>query len=361
MLVRPAAFRLSQTFLSRWRRTARDYDIHPLGDVDARNVRICPQLRASGYELLSRSGTAGDALLTSGRVNHALFSGISGDLTIQRATFRAGHPAAVGHVLLREFAKKKQGSMLFNAKKVRLVSDPLLADGSVVFSATHIQPTHYFDTLMTNDALGISLRSDRDRRTAFDGHDFCFPGNEVPGCDQSACANQLGASTIAVTSDDYFVVVGQSSPNAFSQRQWTPSGSGSADWKDVRQAADLQQFVQSFAKRELTEECGLAADDVAWLRIIGYGRLLHRGGLPQFFCLARLGCTFDRVRITRSERPLIDYHTHVNYRYQGSHHDAIRETMNELRANDGNLSSVLWWCFELLSRLPEADLEKAFD
>jgi hypothetical protein len=341
-----------------WYGTMRDYYIQPLAPVNVRKVEIPPALQASGYELLPRRSMAGDALLTSMRINRALFNGVSSELQVQKVSFRARHPAAVNHVLLREFTKKK-GKVLFNAKKVRLLSDPLLDDNDSLV-ATRVQPTHYFDTLVTNDALGVSLRSKNNRAKVFDGHDFCFPSNIIPECLHSMCANQIGTSTIAFTSDDYLVVVGQGDANAFSGRLWAPSGSGSADWADVGQFTDLQKFTQFSARRELVEECGLTTNDVAWLRTIGYGRLLHRGGLPQFFFLAKLNCTYNKIRITKAERPLIDYHKSMQYGSQLSRGEAIVAAMKELRKSDTFLSSVLWWCFELLSLLPEESVEESF-
>jgi hypothetical protein len=339
-----------------WYRAVRDYYIQPLAPIKPRDLSLSRRLQGSNYKLLPRRGVPEDALLTSIQINDALFRGVSSALKVQSETFRSRHSAPVRHVLLRE--RKNKGGVLFNGKKVRLLSDPLLDDnGSLI--PTHIQPTHYFDTLWTNDTIDISLRSHSDR-SEFDGRKFCFPDNEIPECSQSTCANQIGASTIAITSDDNLVVLGQSAANVFSKRKWAPSGSGSADWKDVGQFTDLQQFVKHFARRELVEECGLTIDDVAWLRIFAYGRLLDRGGLPQFFCLAKLNCAYDKVNITGSERRLIDYHKPVYYGGHASHSEAMRASIKELRKNEDLFSSVLWWSFELLSALPEDSLEKAF-
>lgn len=337
-----------------WYRGMREYYVRPLESVDTRKLQVSPLLLGSGYEIRRRAGRPGDALLTSRPVNEALFGGATAALSIARDGFRARHASAVSYLLLQEFVRSKR-QVLFNGKKIRLRSDPQL-DGDQRLAPVGIQPTHYFDTLITNDALGVSIRSRGDNERAFDGHDFCFPAAKVPGCQQSGCANQVGTSTLAVTSDNYLVITGQSGTNAFSQRLWAPSGSGSADWRDVGANSDLQTLVAAAARRELTEEAGLCPADVAWLRIIGYGRLLHRGGLPQFFCVSRLTCPLDRVRITRPERPLVDYHTKIYLSPDLARGDAVHAVMRELRANGAALSSALWWCLELLSGLAEEDL-----
>jgi hypothetical protein len=341
-----------------WYRAVRGYYVRPLAEVNVRKAKVSVPLLESGYEILPRRGYPGDALLTSALVNSALFNGASSALEIRKTTFRAKHPSTINYLLLQEFMQRKN-KVLFNGKKIRLRSDPLLASDTSL-RPTGIQPTHYFDTLTTNDALAVSVRVAGENSKVFDGNDFCFPANTIPGCNESRCANQFGTSTIAFTSDSYLVIVGQSATNAFSQRLWAPSGSGSADWKDVHGFTELQDLVKYSAKRELVEETGLSSNEVAWIRAIGYGRLLHRGGLPQFFCLAQLNCTLDKVRITRSERPLVDYHTQLHYKPQTSHRETVHALMRELRKNERMLSSALWWCLELLSHLPERDLDNAF-
>jgi hypothetical protein len=341
-----------------WYGTMHGYYPWPLMPINTRKVQIPAPMQASGYALIRRKGVPGDALLTSERINHALLNGDNSELSVDGTVFKAKHLEQVDQILLHEFTSKKD-TVLFNGKKVRLVVEPLLNNEGLL-AATHIQPTHYFDTLKTNDALNISIRYGANQSKVFDGHEFCFPDNVVRECSVSDCANQIGMSTIAFTSDGYLVIVGQSEPNAFSKKLWAPSGSGSADWKDVRTFKDLQQFVKFAARRELTEECGWSVSDVAWIRTFGYGRLLHRGGLPQFFCLARLNCPYSKVKRTRPEKPFVSFHRKMCFERENSYRDAVQALRQELWNNNHFLSSVLWYCFELLWRLPDHDLDEVF-
>ena len=201
----------------------------------------------------------------------------------------------------------------------------------------------------------------RCRGQVFDGRALCFPNNTVPDCEQSACANQIGASTIAVTSDDYLVIVEQGPRSNIAKGLLASSGSGSADWNDVAGLTDLQQFVKHFALRELTEECGLKANDVAWCKIMGYGRLLDRGGLPQFFCLAKLNCAFRKIHVTRSERTLTDYHNRIYISEEGrTRYAAIQDAVSPLRRAGDRVFSSLWWSLEMLSLMSPSDMEDAF-
>jgi hypothetical protein len=345
-----------------WYKAVQDLYVQYLPRLSLRQVKsikIPRRLLDSDYELLLRRGTPSDALLTSMRINRALFSGASSNLRVQKEHFRAPHPAPVTHVLLREFTQKKS-VILFNGRKIRLASDLMFNDDGSLMSIT-IQQTRYFETMVTNDSLRVRLMSNKTHGEVFVGNTFCFPEHEIPTCEQSACANQVGASTIAVTSDEYLIVVEQGRRANISKSMLSPSGSGSADWKDVGELTDLQQLVKRFAARELAEECGLTSEDVAWLRIVGYGRFIRRGGLPQFFCLAKLNCSYEKIRVTWSERGLTDRHERIDvHEGKRSQYDSIQMAVKELRKEDYRISSSLWWNLELLSLVPEGSIENAF-
>ncbi len=319
-----------------------------------RSLAVPGRLRESGYEILARRGHPPDALLTSKEINKALFGGQNAKLIPVKKTYHAGHQKAVAHVLLREFTRRS-GTIIFNAKKVRLASDPLL-NGNGELEPVHVQPTQYFDTRITNDSISLALRSARSRNDVFNGHEFCFPGKSIPECSESPCANQVGASTLAVTSDGYLVITEQGQGSAVAPGQLTSSGSGSADWRDAQGRTDLQAFVTGFAGRELMEECGLTRADIEWLKIIGYGRLLYRGGLPQFFCLAKLRCEFASIRVTRSEQLLTNRHLRVNCGAHPLNADAIRDAIVNLGKTVATITPPLWWNVSLLSHIQEEDL-----
>lgn len=344
-----------------WRRDVADLRVHAQPVPGTREMALLtapPRLAASGYQILIRRDRPADALLSSMDVNRALLAGASAALEVDRQPFRADHSASVAQVLLREFTQRRP--VLFNGNKVRVASDPML-DHTGVLTSVHLQPTRYFDTLMTNDAVALGLTSHRSHREIMNGRELCFPHRTVPACEQSACANQAGASTIAVTSDDYLVITEQGPRSNIATGMLASSGSGSADWDDVDGCHDLQHFVLGFAGRELAEECGLSASDIAWLKIIGYGRLLDRGGLPQFFCLARLRCPFSKIHVARSERPLTDGHLPVDIcPTDRSYYAAIQSAIRSLRKDRHRISSSLWWNLELLSLVPAHDIGQAF-
>jgi hypothetical protein len=342
-----------------WYRSVKDLHLRRLDDdsmTRPKSLAVSGRLRKSGYEVLTRPGHPSDALLTSRDVNRALLGGAQSPVLIAgSATYHAGHPAAVAQVLLKEFTSRS-GTVLFNAKKVRISSEPLLDDRGML-TAVDVQATRYFDTLITNDSLSFALWSKRNHSDVFNGHEFCFPNRTIPECSESPCTNQVGASTLAVTADGYLIITEQGRQSNIAPGHLTSSGSGSADWRDIQGQTDLQEFVKNFAGRELLEECGLRREDIEWLRIIGYGRFLYRGGLPQFFCLAKLRCEFSSIRVTRSEKPLTNRHLKVDcggYPLQGK---AIRDEVNKLAKTVGAISTPLWWSLTLLSQIQEEDLK----
>jgi ADP-ribose pyrophosphatase YjhB (NUDIX family) len=180
----------------------------------------------------------------------------------------------------------------------------------------------------------------------------------IPDCRHSRCANQFGTTALALTSDDYFVIAGQGTGNAIHPGKWTAPGSGSADWADTRGVTDLQDLIRTAAVRELAEETGLTPAGIAWIKVIGYGRFTERGGLPQFFFLARLRRSLAGLRITRSERSLVDYHAQLHFGPRPPFRASVAAVRAELLRNSARVSSSLWWCTELLSRLPEEDLSE---
>lgn len=336
-----------------------DLEVQSLPSLrNLRDLKIPYRLRSAGYEILTSKSEHAGTFFTSPNVNRALFLSKSAPLNIQKRCF---HPplysAAIEHVLLREVTRR--GSIIFNGRKVRLTSDLSLTDDCQL-TPVYFQRTGYFDTLKSNDSINVKLISHRTQHVMFNGQDICFPKREIPPCRYSDCANQVGASTLAVTSDNYLVLVQQGRRSARSPNLLAPSGSGTADWSDVGGERDLQQFVRRFAQRELVEECGLTNEHVAWLRIMGYGRLLTRGGKPEFFCLAKLNCGYEDVRRRRSERYFVDHYEKMDIKDERSEYSFVNEAVKLRRDEAHRLSGPLWWNIELLLQLQDEDLRAAF-
>ena len=84
----------------------------------------------------------------------------------------------------------------------------------------------------------------------------------------------------------------QARGNIYSPDELAPSGSGGADWHDLDLIpVSLQEFVIRASEREFCEECGLGNPNLLRAagklqsRVIGFARVIERGGKPEFFCV----------------------------------------------------------------------------
>ena len=201
----------------------------------------------------------------------------------------------------------KSGRILFNSAKVRLKSD-LMISGILSGSKVLLQPTDYFSSICTNEMTCKEVLSRRANTQIFNGLSFMSNNRILLDLSESKCSNHIGISTLAFTNDGKMVVTVQSVESAQSAELLAPSGSGSADLEDLKEKPDtFQSFITSAMKRELLEECALIndADDVVKTRLIGFARLLNRGGKPEFFGVSFLNVPFDSLRIAGKEAVFI--------------------------------------------------------
>src|SRR5215207_5420508 len=64
----------------------------------------------------------------------------------------------------------------------------------------------------------------------------------------------------------------------------------------------LSALVIPAMERELAEECGIPRSAIERTIIIGYARLLHRGGKPEYFGVSIVDFSTDRMWVAISER-----------------------------------------------------------
>jgi 8-oxo-dGTP pyrophosphatase MutT (NUDIX family) len=209
-----------------------------------------------------------------------------------------------------------RGAQTFrNDEKIRLRSDLVGSPGKWPKEIC-FQRTNYLTTACTNDLAFCEVFSTQTRKTEYDGksHFIDSQTSVFRGYQYSQCANQLGTSTIAFTSDGHLILIDQTSANIQSSGLLAPSGSGSLDWSDRlgkhgSPARSLGPWLAQASLRELREEIGVDAHChgisegqrrlFAALEIdtvpIGFGGFLHRGGKPEFFFVAVLNWTFTEL------------------------------------------------------------------
>jgi hypothetical protein len=106
-------------------------------------------------------------------------------------------------------------------------------------------------------------------------------------------ANHIGASTIAITKDNFIVFWEQSPVAQQSEKCLAPTGSGSLDWSDIKSMKSMKKTVISGLEREFHEESNrkgikITQGQIEDTVLLGYFRNLMRGGKPEFLALSRL-------------------------------------------------------------------------
>jgi hypothetical protein len=179
----------------------------------------------------------------------------------------------------------------YNGKLLRQITD--LYPGT---SRVDVQKTRYFDGQCTHEIVYKQFKSVSEIGMAFDGKrllmdddNFCFPLN------YSSCANFIGASTMVFTRDHKIIIGRQGALSKANPGRYAPSGSGSAVYADIKKtkkrlenSADItfQDVLITAMIREFCEECNYPLEKGFTLlrtQLIGYARLLERGGKPDYF------------------------------------------------------------------------------
>jgi hypothetical protein len=269
--------RLHSMFTARW---------------EARRLYICesrqPLLElglSDAYVGFTDERWEGHRFLYSPQLNAALDTSpltveLSGEYSIPNGVQR------LESFLLRE--EHREGKIIFNSPKVRLADD-LTPARMVSAEPLRIQHTSYFASVCTNESADKEVRLRDTDEVRFRGTDLCSDSGILQDLAQSQCSNHVGISTIALTSDGYLISTVQAAGSAQYARQVAPSGSGSADLADVRDGERLCDFVVRAMERELKEECGLSPKlDGLSTVVLGYARIVERGGKPEFFGITLL-------------------------------------------------------------------------
>lgn len=192
------------------------------------------------------------------------------------------------------FALRKRldsGRKFYNSKKIRLCDD--LTPKTM---AVHLQKTDYFSVFCSNDLSYRKLRSRKSLSNRFNGGDILLDDNDcLSTLEDSVMANNIGVSTLAITTDGYAIVSLQGDLNNVGAGRFAPSGSGSQDYADAKNCKNLAAVLINGMNRELREECHLPREALLRTEVVGYIRIVERGGKPDFFGLTRIPYTKEQV------------------------------------------------------------------
>ncbi|MBU8546329.1 MULTISPECIES: hypothetical protein [Roseomonadaceae] len=230
---------------------------------------------------------------------------------------------------LRVHEKIIQGASIRNEDKCRLAADILTAEGNLVVVQGIVQETDYYALLATDYSSGFVVHEFEDemREVAgvlvYDGFSL-FTTRTAESCRElrplsnlvssslpaSASANVIGVSAILITSDMHVFLTRQRVESVASGGMLAPSGSGSVDWLDAEKLPagefPLMNLLMPAMRREILEEAGLLQAgrpekpmDIA-LMPVGFARLLHHAGKPEFFFMGRINAGYDEIQKSRA-------------------------------------------------------------
>lgn len=216
-------------------------------------------------------------------------------------------------IALARSQRSRTAAPPFDGLNIGLCEDPDPAGGPV-----RLQPVRYFDMMASNYLAGRLWMSQRLDRPVADitRHLIGRDGRLIP-LDATELGNQVGVSTVALTSDGWMVLVHQGVAARSSAGLIAPSGSGSLEPLDVEGRERLTDVVAAGMERELREELGLSSAAMREVRIettvLGYGRWLEKGAKPEFYGVSRIHAPMREleVRIDLSERQFVSKHARI--------------------------------------------------
>lgn len=256
----------------------------------------------SGYQIRNFfNGETNESYIMSHEVNSHLQDTLSNSaikIKLLEYKFRLTDEVAklVPSIMNLNFSKS---SITFNGKLLRQISD--LHPG---ISPVEVQKTGYFDGQCTHEIAYKQFKSFHDIKLTFDGSQLLMDqDNVLYDLDYSSCANFIGISTLVITKDNRIIIGKQATYSKANPGRYAPSGSGSVNYRDVMYVKrktpskhdesgkkidkiDFREILAYAMEREFCEECNYLltrAKQNMHTRIIGYARLLERGGKPDYF------------------------------------------------------------------------------
>jgi hypothetical protein len=311
-------------------------------NFDVHAIRIPKVLQDSGYEKyvggLVRNIFSGELQLAasiSSRLINNLLWGVS---IKNNCCFRVSLPKGYGRNIFGYRSKWEmpklatdmlygvlmvlydiKGRVIANETKIRLQKDLLLPFEEVELC---VEKTDYIADLLTGQVTG-NVVTDRNGGIMYNGYDYSYNmsnyGLCIKTCQESYTSSQIGASSLilglsrqsGVGSNivGHIAIVVQENGNIQSGGLLAPSGSGSLDWSDY---VDYRgKMILKGMHRELFEE----TTENSWEQLInqgeirtmftGFGRMLHRGGKPEFYGLVIMSRDKSQYGIDETEKRLV--------------------------------------------------------
>ncbi len=202
------------------------------------------------------------------------------------------------------------GKMFFNEKKLCISADIEINPNS---KKVYCHKGTYYDTYLTNIISGKELRSNEDNKLIASAEDFMpiikkKDGYYLKDITSSVMNNEIGISTLAITSDNYLIIWTQNRVAQSSAGLLVPTGSGSCDWKDIRGNSFTDTIIYSM-NRELWEENGRkllceSPEKIGETKILGAFRWINKGGKSEFVGLTKVNK--DLISFAQEKKEVFD-------------------------------------------------------
>ena len=248
-----------------------------------------------------------EAAAVSPRLDAGLRDGAPLPLVRAERPFRAPRSTT----LLRPWVLREAeaaGRRVEDAAKLRIAGGLVRPGPPTVAEPVVIGSASYVDGLCTSELSWRRFRDRRTRRELYDGLGWFVRNGRLRDLGAGGCADILGVSTLAFTADDRLLLRRQPDDAEQSPGLWAPSGSGSCDLEALRpDDDDLAVVARREMERELVEECAVPWVAVVATRLVGFARLLHRGGKPELLGVTRLSLRAAEVAaagVAVAEEPL---------------------------------------------------------
>ena len=201
------------------------------------------------------------------------------------------------HGLLVLFLQTKwhSGVTFFSERKVSLLSD---IEGN---NKIKIRKGDYYYSFLTNEVFCKCLKENIETFPIYPPMAWQMYTIHKLGQTSDIMSNHIGVSTMAITTDNHIIILKHNRLSAVHPESYQPSGSGSADFSDLklcknRSGYDFKDFIILSAERELYEETQFGAKNYNSYKknyiketiITGFYRDIIRGGKPDFCCITKL-------------------------------------------------------------------------
>ncbi len=220
------------------------------------------------------------------------------------------------------------GVHFYNEDKLCLAQD-ITPESPLVVSKGN-----YYNTHLTNKCYYARVYTDTETRSSPLYEKY---RDGIPSITESEMSNEIGVSTIGITSDGFIILLEQGLHANSSSNLIVPTGSGSADWADYIPESSLNTIIAA-TNRELCEEVGKSAsccNAIATTRVLGFYRWVNFGGKPEFLSVSKMNISLTEIFPSEKEQRQNKISKYiVNFPQKQISWADLDEFLNDLQTNE---------------------------